>query len=537
MGFHSFNAADSSGSGLARRFGVGEVADLAAVPQAYQATDSFWMQSNTWMGRNLIPAAARNMLASASGLVALANPVRDAVASNAQWLSASVPPATLPGGITVFQTRADGQVMLIDADGPRMISTGLTGKVAVVSDGTALWAMGTAGAANTAPGIAKSTDGKSWVKQVLSGWPATATMRANLYPFTSPASTGLPSSTAQGYCNAAWDTTNQSAFFWTGARCLAIVDDGSKFMCLRSTNGTAWTDDTTQVLGASIPLAGGTVFFWRNGNNAFLKVGSAYRFSSDGGANWSAVATEPTALAGGFLQRNGSDPARLAASLDYVSLFVSTNSGQTWNNRYAASGLSDFGGGIAYLGSTIVALSSTGILRRSNDDGATWAAVAWPQAALGTPRRVLADGFRFYIITSTGQLLTTLDGNTVLARSGGMPMSLSAAVSLNSSVTLFVEEFVGGSGDAAFTLDGGVTTQRAQMRSGSYGISIGHSNGVAVTAGGKSYFVGGTENVNANQRCYVVDVDDIQAGGALFRSSTATIPPSRTNMAAFVRVL
>lgn len=541
MGMYDSGAPGASGLGT--KYGIGELADLVGVPPAFDAGDSFWLAAGHRFHRDQVPLAARKRLASVdTGLASLANPVRDKQAADCANLSASVPPAIV-GGVTVFQTRRPGHVLVIDSSGPRLVNTGLTGMVAVISDGSAFWAfsnnavltsdLGAVLAANG--GLAKSTDGATWIAQAVTGWPAGYILRNALYPFTT--GSGATSS-AQGYKPFDYATCKQSGVFWTGSRYLAVVDDGANFKVCRSTNCLAWTDDTTQVLGGAVAAAG-TVFFYRNGNNCFLKVGTAYRYSTDGGANWSTCAVPPTVLNGlGYLQRSASNPALLVATQNYTGLFVSTDSGQTWadrSNAIGSIGSTTFDGGVAIIGSTILILTISG-LKRSSDGGATWANVVFPNTVQGNPSRVVADAYRAYVILSNKQVLTTTDGSTYLVRSASMVFVVSSAAALSSTVTLFTAE-IAGTGMAGFTLDGGVTfTSTMNMRSGSYGIGSGHCTCIGITAGAASYFVGGTENTNYDQRQFIVDLADIEAGGAMFMIAN-TIVPVRTGTTTYVRVL
>lgn len=533
-----------NGSGLAAKYGIGEFAELVGVPPAFDAGDSFWLAAGNRFSRDQVPLVARKRMASVStGLVSLANPVRDNQAADCVNLSASVPPAVV-GGVTVFQTRRPGHVLVIDSSGPRLVSTGLTGMIAVMSDGQSFWAISNGATLASDPGavlaasggVAKSTDGVTWIAQTVTGWPAGYILQNVLYPFTKGSG---QTSSAQGYKPFDYATCKQSGVFWTGSRYLAVVDDGTNFKICRSTNCLAWTDDTSQVLGGTVTAAG-TIFFCRNGNNCFLKVGGAYRYSTDGGANWSNCAVPPTVLNGysGYLQRSASNPAILVATQDYAGLFISTDSGKTWFDRSTAIGSigsTNFIGGVAIIGSAILILTPTG-LKRSSDGGATWNNVVYPATIQGTPTRVVADAYRAYVIINNKQVLTTTDGITFIVRYASINFVVSSAAAISSTVTLFTAE-VGGTDMTAFTLDGGITfTGTMKMRSGAYGVGSGNCTCIGITTESGSYFVGGVENTNYDQRQFIIDLSDIEAGGAVFMLANG-IAPIRPGTMVYGRVL
>lgn len=543
MGFQTYTPDAGSGglSGLASLHGIGEAADLAGVPLAFDAGDSFWLATGHRFSKDQIPLAARQRMASANALASasLATFSEEQTAYDCRSLSGSVPPAII-GNIAIFQTRRPGVVLVVDSGGPRTVNTGLLGMVGVVSDGTAFWAFNNGAVLTSDPGtilaatggIAKSTNGVTWTPQTATGWPAGYILRNALYPFTTGT---VASSSAQGYKSFDYATGKQSGIFWCGARFLAVVDDETNFKACRSTNGTAWTDDTTNVLGGTI-AASGNIFFYRNGNNCFLKVGTAYRYSADGGANWSNCAVRPTVLNGpGFLQRGASNPAILVATQDNTGIFVSTDSGRTWADRSSAIGTIGsitFGGGVAIIGSNILILTPTE-LKRSADGGATWAAVTYPNTVHGNPQRVVADAYRAYVTVSNNQILTTTDGITFLVRSASVNTVISSATSLSATVTLFATETDTTHQMAVFTLDGGVTFKGTlKMR---YDGSGGNSSCVAVSIGGSGYFVGGVENTNYDQRQFVVSLTDLQDGGSIFMVSD-TLNPIRADMTTFIRV-
>jgi hypothetical protein len=327
-----------------------------------------------------------------------------------------------------------------------------------------------------------------------------------------------------------------------------IGPDATNYLVSLSTDGLAWGgDNTVAVLGATAQAKTVNMQFYRNGNNCYLNIGTAYRYSTDGGVTWAAstfaAAPDPTSY---IMQYNSTDPAKLVIQRDISdgSAYYSADSGATWSaNRpfpFATPG-----GGLYYKGSTLIASNGSTLYSVSTDNGITWVTPTFPIGVLAVNLKVFADANRFYAGTiSQAQILTSSDAVTwtliTLPQKWditNLTTQLGMGIIAFDSNTVVLLGYSGSTGfnQCFFTLDGGVTWTGAQYTVGNLGSYWNVGNAFVTPDGGGVGFAWGSQGLTYGQNTPVFK-SDITVGGAFYRTGVTAISPIRTSAFSFVRV-
>lgn len=527
---------EGGSASLASKYAIGEIADFVGKPSYYDAGDSQWMQTNTFVSASLLPANVKTEITALG-------PSYLRAGSDTDEQRKTLMPCAAPFGVvaTVGSIQAIGAGLLnsyapklLVSDGTNTwitsppITPGLYNNGCVASNGTTLVAV----AANSASPYLKcatSTDGITWTPRTVTGLPNMGWSHTPWWPAAQTQTYGP--CTKFGRYFAAFGASYGIGFMqWCGAQFLMIGFNSTNLIASRSTNGYTWSgDESTTVLG-SASLAKPTddtqhFFFHRNGNKAFFSfhLSPWCRYTTDGGVTWG-TATTPPGVAGLAYTTNTTDPDKLIAVQYNAALgsyfHFTANCGQSWTSRTGVAPTTYGTAGIAYKGSTVIVGAEDGVAYRSTDDGATWTAVTYPVEATGLTKGIFADANRFYITLSTAQILTSIDGITWTVRtlptaasgsSGSLYASDSNNVYLWDGINLF------------FTSDGGVTWSAAQINNTS---SPGSRSGLLKL--GASLVVG---NGATNGSC--ISTGTIPQA---YKSTTATVASLRTNATAYSRV-
>jgi hypothetical protein len=545
------------------RYSIGEIQDLSGVPIFYNAGSSKWLRSGeatassnltTSTKTNLAAAgtaAAQTVLSQSSlsfaynGFGFVANyPIQRISAS-----SVSVVPAYYNGSTAVgvgvmtssgMQAVATGQTSFIVADA----SGGVNGFVA--SNDTKIFSYCFTSA--TALNVRSTTNGTTWTAETVTGLPTFAT-DAYTYAHSSRCS----GDTFVVAATIGWkrsEDTGQSSFavFWCGARFVLLAPGATNFVVSLSTDGfTFGGDNTTAVIGATAQGKGVSMQFYRNGNNCFLNVGTAYRFSTDGGVTWAActfAASGSTFVASYFIQYNKSDPAKLVIlpTVNQTVAYYSSNSGQTWSASRTLP-TSGQNGGLYYKGSTLVISNGSSVYYVSTDDGVTWTVPTFPVGVLSTNIKFMADANRFYGgVNGQAQLLTSSDAVTwtivTLSQNFNMTTIITPAgygiLSFDSN-TVVLLGYVSGANQCIFTTDGGVTWTGSQYTTANTAGNWNVGNAFVTPDGGGVGFAWGTATITSANMTNVLQAD-ITGGGAFYRTGPTAITPIQTGANVYVRV-
>lgn len=500
---------------LATKYAVGEVVDMVGTPAYYDAGTSKWMQGATWMGKTAVATAVAALLGSNASNVATAS-LYNQSKGEGSWVTV--------GSVSVRHMNLNGSYVLVSTgSGLQSINTGITttSGVTVVSNGTFFLAVAkqTASPGSTT-GIAKSTDGVNWTLQTI----------------TWTASRGLGGSHVKAGEDAAGVAGNGSPqyaydVFWAGSRFVAITTDGTNIYALRSSDGLTWTDDSSTVLGAaSISyIAGYSLRYSVNGNNSWVFVGSGTsRYSNDGGVTWG-NSTNIGIYSSNPIQYGPSNETLVTCIGS--SIYVSTNSGQSWTDRTSAL---NFGGTCTSVAINKVSSTTTIIAaynmsaKKSTDGGATWSIVNLPGGVLGTLNKVFSDGTNFYATTlNFYELLVSTDSGVTWT----LRATNSAVDSLCIARRLDANRVVLLSGNAtlsaAVSADNGVTWK--------FGVASPSTSGGVANVGvipGVGVHIG---EISGSYSC-TITVADIDAGYGWIRASSTTPNAIRTNSTPMIRV-
>lgn len=213
-------------------------------------------------------------------------------------------------------------------------------------------------------------------------------------------------------------------------------------------NGTTPTITAHGATGnANMTLAarsGGTVIIQTAGN-------SVWRYSTDHGATWNNTSGGTTGLSGGVMcpgGENGSSTTWIYATGTSGQLvYKSTNDGQTWSSVSGAFATNLSTAGIANNGSfggsqVWILLSTTGIVRQSTDDGATWvAATTMGNLSAGTGKFINYINGYFVALDNTGGGLIYYSPNTSTAWTSfkSPSMSQSAGIFYDNGMYIFID--------------------------------------------------------------------------------------------------
>lgn len=184
---------------------------------------------------------------------------------------------------------------------------------------------------------------------------------------------------------------------------VAVGDNGT---VIQSTSGgTTWTarsSNTTQTLAAATALGSGQ--FLATGYDASATANSAILQSTDGGANWSSQYSGTTL------------PLRGLAKISATTAWIAGDQGMLLNNAntfslWTAQNLSQPSiaaiSGIA--ADSVWALTTTGSMLTTQDDGTSWSARPVPALANASGLRVV-NAKRAWVATTMGTVSHTTDG-------------------------------------------------------------------------------------------------------------------------------
>ena len=548
------------------RFSFGEIVDLAGVATFYDAGSSKWLKSNTLTASNNLTAAARTSLANA-GTASVPTVIAQGTLSSSYLtygFYASYPIERIPASnVSVLPSVYLGStavgVASITSAGMQAIGTGQTsnrtasggaGSNAVVAgNGTTIFSYCFTSA--TALSASFTTNGTTWTAGSVTGIPTFATTGLT----TAHASTTANSIDYTANTSAGWRRAfssgggGQFAVFWCGARFVLLAPGATNYVVSLSTDGLAWGgDNTTAVIGATARAKADNIQFYRNGNNCYLNVGGAYRFTTDGGVTWAACtfagAPDPSFYA---MQINLTDPAKMVItpSTGTTTAYYSADSGATWSASRPWPFTNPHG--VYYKGSTIIATNGGTVRSVSTNDGTTWVTPTFPIGVLGNQINFYGDANRFYAgVVDQPQLLTSSDGVTwtLLTLTQNFNVGYlgtwygSGIVAFDSNtVVILGYNTASGQNQCMFTLDGGVTWTGAAFTPSGGGLWFGNSAYVTPDGGGGGIgFPFGSSDLQATQNNNVFK-SDIVSGGAFYRVTSTTIGPLRTNAIAYVRVV
>lgn len=544
------------------RFSIGEIQDISGVASYYDAGTSKWLRSGTFTSSSNLSTTTKTNLAAAGTATASTVVVQSSLSASS---TSAAPYATYPiarisaSGVSVVPAYYQGTtavgVGVMTSAGFQMVETGQTSVTTtntsdgtnafIASNNTTIFSYTFTSA--TALSAYTTTNGTTWTAGSVTGLP---TFAANGYTYAHASASGASAYTTAGVRG--WKRNNynngtniQFAVFWCGARFVLIGPAATNYMVSLSTDGLAWGgDNTTAVIGATAQARTVNIQFYRNGNNCFLQVGTAYRYSTDGGVTWAAstIAASPSATTA-YYQINTSDPAKLIIS-EATNAYYSADSGATWSADRGIGGLSSANGGLYYKGSTVVISNGGGATRVSTDDGVTYVTPTFPIGTLSSDIVFFADANRFYGgVNSQAQILTSSNAVTWTLITLTQNFALDT-ISTNygygivafdsNTVALVGNNNASGGNQAIFTLDGGVTWTCAQFASADGGSWQVGSAFTTPDAGGMSFLWGGSGYQTTSMSN--VFKTDLAGGGAFYRTGSTVISPARTNALAYVRV-
>jgi hypothetical protein len=558
MSFNNNSSTDLS------RYSIGEIADLSGVPDFYNAGSSKWAKSGTFVPASSLSVSTKSVLASATTLAAptaaslsaynqsllvrgmfMNYPIQRISASGVSVVPALYENGTSTVGVGVMtsagiQSMLTGQTSNASSDA----QTGTVGCVA--SNNTTIFSYCFTGASTLS--AYTTTNGTTWTAGSVTGIPTFVTNTAATKAWASSAgdNTTYTRNSAKGISYGAGASACLFTVVWCGARFLLIGPGATNFVCSLSTDGLAFGgDNTTAVIGGTAQSRLLGIAFYRNGNNCYLNVGTAFRYSTDGGVTWAAstfAAALPATTA--FYKFNKTDPAKIICGTESsTNAYYSTDSGATWsaNRPYPV----DPYRGVAYKGSTLVIADGTSMYY-STDDGTTWLGLNYPLGSFGIIGNVCCDAYRFYTgITGQPQILVSADGVTwtiatlpVTYNLGSNDYSMGAGsiCSFDSNTVILCGQHQGvGFARQWSTTDGGITwTWAVPNYKSPSSIPQPMPGDVYVTpdAGGFGFGLGRVIPSDTQ----IFSKADTTAGGAFYRTGASAITPVRTGSFAYVRV-
>ena len=543
------------------RFSIGEIAGLSGVPIFYNAGSSNWLRSGEPTESSNLTTTTKTNLANAGTSSAQTVLSQSALSFSYNTFgfyasypiarisasSISVVPAYYNGTTAVgvgVMTSAGLQAVATGQTSNRTSSTNSGANGVVASNNTTIFSYCFSSA--TALSAYYTTNGTTWTAGAVTGIPVFATGTSTVAHASTVSGNTYTSAQTTGWKRSKQYSLIQFAVFWCGARFVLLAPAATNYMVSLSTDGLAWGgDNTTAVLGGNQAKAE-DIQFYRNGNNCYLNVGTAYRYSTDGGVTWAAstfaAAPNPASY---IMQYNQTDPAKLVIQTDvgYPDAYYTSNSGQTWS-AIRSLPIATPNGSLYYKGSTLV-LSNTTVYYVSTDDGVTWTVPTFPIGVLSTNIKFFADANRFYAgVANQTQLLTSSDAVTWTIVTLSQTFTLGAVLSQlgygilpfdSNTVVLLGYNEANAYNSAIFTTDGGVTWTCSQYTSANTGgyWNVGNAF-VTPDAGGVGFALGSTGLTSANSPNVLKA--DITAGGAFYRTGATAITPIRTDSFSYVRV-
>ena len=543
------------------RYSIGEFVDLSGVPIFYDAGSSKWLQSGQLTSSSNLTASTKTNLANAGTAAAPTVIAQSSLSAayNAYGMFASYPIQRISASsISVVPSYYNGTtqvgVGVVTSAGLQSVGTGQTSVFTntttgtngyVASNNTTIFSYCFSSA--TALSAYYTTNGTTWTAGVVTGIPVFATDGSTSAHGSWIASGAYTVAGTTGW-RRAFDNTAQFAVFWCGARFLLIGPGAANYVVSLSTDGLAWGgDNTTAVIGATARAKNLDMQFYRNGNNCYLNIGGAYRYSTDGGVTWAASTFAAAPNPGNyFLIYNQTDPAKLMILDGYSSTaaYFTADSGATWS-AVRTLPFSGSNGGIYYKGSTVVQSDANALYSVSTNDGVTWAAPTFPIGVLSTNIYFYADANRFYAgVNGQAQLLTSSDAVTwtliTLSQNNNLNIaSTQYGVGImafdSNTVVLLGKNNASGYNQAIFTLDGGVTWTCSQFTTTNVGSAWGVGNAFVTPDGGGIGFAFGM-NAHTSANAPEVFKSDLTSGGAFYRTGATAITPIQTGATAYVRV-
>lgn len=540
------------------RYSIGEIVDISGVPDLYNAGASKWAKSNTFIASSAFPDSTKTNIANSStgySQIALLSTLDNSY-SNASPYTPTEIPRISASSISCYPCATNTtsqQVLTVKSTGVQTVGTGLvtayyadgTGATSlVVSDNTKFFHYGNT--SGSAFGLYTSTDGTTWTSQAMTGLPTVSLNTNNVRVFMT-GSSALRTAAGDGTCQVGATSYSTWGVVWCGARFIFFASNGTYFVSAYSTNGYTWTADTTNILGSATISPVQSVAFNRNGNNCFIKIGSATkRYTSDGGVTWADITASSNFNSmdvgnfGSRLYRNTTDPAKLLMSSSAQvgdTCTISTNSGATFNTDISLPSMNYAYGSIAWKGSTLLytQASSNIALKISTDNGVTLTNVLLPAGTLASTGMVYADANRFYFFPlSSGQVLISTDGITwtivaLPTTEGGFASYYGTGIIAFDSNKVVV---VDSQGYLALTTDGGVTW-KVMNQSSTIGSGV-YAGNLRVTPDGGGFACAGIGNTATSRK--VFSNSSVTSGGAFYKVSATEITPSKAGAASYVRI-
>lgn len=525
---------------LGSKFAVGEIADFVGVPNYYDAGDSKWLRTGTWVSANLVPTAVVNTLKDTGSLsVALSN--NSLIDDNYSCINGMLP-AAIVGSTRCFSYSSNlkgnaAHAFVVNTDGAQVINIGQTTNYSqistgagncITSDGTKFWSWTAASA--SAFGVKSSTNAVTWSAETLSGLPTFAGLVSAQICGTSNVESSYPMG------DKFMAVTGQNLIAaWCGARHLLIgLNASGQYLATLSSNGTAFGgDQSVAVLGGDTIRASMTTWFNRNGNNFFWTSGNSARFSADGGATWSASTNAPVETS--YYRVNATDQARIMAfTQGSTAVKVTTNSGQTWASVTLPLSALEASAYTCGRGSTW-AFAQAGSCYKTVDDGANWSVVIAP-TGFGAISAIYADANRWYLFSAvSNQIAVSTDLITWTIRNistpstgvGGIPTNF---VSTDANIVVGCY-----SGNLLYTTDGGVTWYWSYATNAVTATAASLTKIIANTVGTPMILSATTVDSNSHRSAYV-PITALSSNPVAVRSTATAVTPLRTNALAFSRV-
>jgi len=545
------------------RFSIGEIQDLTGVPNLYNAGTSTWAKSATFVDASSISTGTKAILASAATLaaptvaslsaynVSLLNrgmfmnyPIQRISASGISVVPALYENSTSAVGVGVM-TPAGIQAMLTGQTS-NASSDAQTGTVGVVaSNNTTIFSYCFTGASTLS--AYTTTNGTTWTAGSVTGTPTFVSNTAATKAWASSAGDGTFATRngAKGISYGAETSTCLFTVVWCGARFLLLGPGATNYVASLSTDGLAFSgDNTTAVIGGSQSRNLG-IAFYRNGNNCYLNVGTAFRYSTDGGVTWAAstfAAALPATTA--FYKFNKTDPAKIICGTSgTTNAYYSSDSGATWSadRPYPSTPTR----GVAYNGSTVVMADGSSMYYSTNN-GTTWNNTVYPIGTFSTVGNVCSDAYRFYSgVNGQPQILTSADGITWTISNlpvnyalgpNDYSMGAGSICSFDSNTVILCGSHEGaGVARQWSTTDGGITWTYALPNNKNASYSAQPMCGdvyVTPDAGGFGFGLGRVIPSDTQ----IFSKADTTAGGAFYRTGATAITPVRANAFSYVRV-
>lgn len=538
------------------RFSAGEITQLIGTPNFYNAGSSKWLRTGTYTAATNLNATTKANLAAASTQTSFNVALLTAYESS---LTSAYPYMPLPAqrisasGVTVIQGCSGSTtpiVTTVTSAGAQNVSLPITvatasnasgGNIMVASNNTTIFAYGMDGG-GTSLVAASTTDGINWSSVTLTGLPT-------FTDISSAKSFGSGNNQEIGGFGRRRYGLQRFGIFWCGARFLMVVGNGTPdlYIASTSTNGIAWSGNTTTTIFGGAPVGSANLDFYRNGNNCYLNVGSIWRYSNDGGVTWANTATNPMGdTAGNYQKVNADTPAKFFYADGSLNARFTSDSGVNWSSRQLPLS-SNLSSSLAYKGSTVLQSRST-IAYRSVNDGATWTPIIFPVGTLASGGAVFADANRFYFCPNNqGQILTSTDGITwTIISLPSNSFSVSAGVPVggiisydSNNVVLMGYNGSSGTDICALTTDGGVTWKNTAVTNIGANADFtatcdafvtpdgGGTTAFGGSAGG-GYYGGTTGNI--------CGLTTVTAGGGFYRTGSAVVTPTNANAVMFARV-